>query len=130
YRAEQEQPRRTVALKVVKPGLTAPEVLRRFEQESQSLARLQHPGIAQIYEAGIADTGFGPQPWFAMEFICGLSLLEFAKARQFNTRQRLEILIKTCEAVHHAHLRGIVHRDLKPANNLVEESGQPKILDL
>jgi eukaryotic-like serine/threonine-protein kinase len=129
YEAEQEQPRRTVALKVVKAGLTSPEVLRRFEQESQSLARLQHPGIAQIYEAGIADTGFGPQPWFAMEFIRGLSLLEFAKARQLNTRQRLEILIKTCEAVHHAHLRGIIHRDLKPANILVDESGQPKIVD-
>jgi predicted Ser/Thr protein kinase len=129
YEAEQEQPRRTVALKVVKPGLTSPEVLRRFEHESQSLARLQHPGIAQIYEAGIADTGFGQQPWFAMEFIRGLSLLEFAKARQLNTRQRLEILIKTCEAMHHAHMRGIVHRDLKPANILVDESGQPKIVD-
>jgi hypothetical protein len=129
YEAEQEQPRRTVALKVVKPGLTAPEVIRRFEHESQSLARLQHPGIAQIHEAGIADTGFGPQPWFAMEFIRGLSLLEFAQARQLNTKQRLEILIKTCEAVHHAHLRGIIHRDLKPANILVDESGQPKIVD-
>ena len=129
YEAEQEQPRRTVALKVVKPGLTSPEVLRRFEQESQSLARLQHPGIAQIHEAGIADTGFGPQPWFAMEFIRGLSLLEFDKARQLNTTKRLEILIKTCEAVHHAHLRGIIHRDLKPANILVDESGQPKIVD-
>ncbi|MGH9660283.1 MAG: serine/threonine-protein kinase, partial [Bryobacteraceae bacterium] len=129
YEAEQEQPRRTVALKVVKPGRTGPEVLRRFEHESQSLARLQHPGIAQIHEAGIADTGFGPQPWFAMEFIRGLSLLEFAKARQLSTKQRLEILIKTCEAVHHAHMRGIIHRDLKPANILVDESGQPKIVD-
>jgi tetratricopeptide (TPR) repeat protein len=129
YEAQQEQPRRTVALKVVKPGLTSPEVLRRFEHEAQSLARLQHPGIAQIYEAGIADTGFGPQPWFAMEFIRGLSLLEFVKTRQIDTRQQLEILIKTCEAVHHAHLRGIIHRDLKPANILVDESGQPKIVD-
>ncbi|HTM48023.1 MAG TPA: serine/threonine-protein kinase [Bryobacteraceae bacterium] len=129
YQAEQEQPRRTVALKVVKPGLTAPEVLRRFEHESDSLARLQHPGIAQIYEAGIADTGFGPQPWLAMEFIRGLSLLDFAKARRLSTNQRLEILSRTCEAVHHAHLRGIIHRDLKPANILVDESGQPKIVD-
>ncbi len=129
YEAEQEQPRRTVALKVVKPGLTASAVLRRFELESQSLARLQHPGIAQIYEAGIADTGFGPQPWFAMEFIRGLGLVEFAKTRQLNATQRLEILIKTCDAVHHAHLRGIIHRDLKPANILVDESGQPKIVD-
>ncbi len=64
-----------------------------------------------------------------MEFIRGVSLLEFAKACRLNTRQRLEILIKTCEAAHHAHLRGIVHRDLKPANILVDESGQPKIVD-
>ncbi|MCU1260063.1 MAG: serine/threonine protein kinase [Bryobacterales bacterium] len=129
YEAEQEHPRRTVALKVVKPGLTAPEVLRRFEQESQSLARLQHPGIAQIYEAGIANNGLGPQPWFAMEYIRGLSLVEFSRARQLNTAQRLEIVMKVCEAVHHAHLRGIIHRDLKPANILVDESGQPKIVD-
>ncbi len=129
YQAEQEQPRRTVALKVVKPGLTSSGVLRRFEHESQSLARLQHPGIAQIYEAGIADAGFGPQPWFAMEFIRGLSLLEFTKAHRLNSRQRLEIVIKACAAVHHAHLRGIIHRDLKPANILVDESGQPKIVD-
>jgi hypothetical protein len=129
YEAEQDQPRRRVALKVVKPGLTSPEVLRRFGQESRSLARLQHPGIAQIYEAGIADTGFGPQPWFAMEFISGLSLLEFAKARRLDTRQRLEILIRTCEAVHHAHLRGVIHRDLKPANILVDETGRPRIVD-
>src|SRR5260370_10530517 len=64
-----------------------------------------------------------------MELIRGLSLLEFAKGRGINTRQRLEILIKICEAAHHAHLRGIIHRDLKPANILVDESGQPKIVD-
>jgi hypothetical protein len=69
YEAEQDQPRRTVALKVIKPGLASPELLRRFDRESQALGRLQHPGIAQIYEAGTADTGFGPQPYFAMEFI-------------------------------------------------------------
>ena len=129
YEAEQEQPRRRVALKVVKPGLTSSEVLRRFGQESRSLARLQHPGIAQIYEAGIADTGFGPQPWFAMEFISGLSLLEFANARRLDVKQRLKILIQTCEAVHHAHLRGVIHRDLKPSNILVDQAGRPRIVD-
>jgi serine/threonine protein kinase/Tfp pilus assembly protein PilF len=129
YEAEQEQPRRTVALKVIKPGLSSPELLRRFEQESQALGRLQHPGIAQIYEAGTADSGFGPQPYFAMEFIRGESLLEYAKAHELNTRQRLELMAKVCEAVHHAHQRGIIHRDLKPGNILVDESGQPKVLD-
>ena len=71
YEAEQDQPRRTVALKVIKPGMASPALLKRFEQEAQALGRLQHPGIAQIYEAGTADTGYGPQPYFAMEFIRG-----------------------------------------------------------
>jgi hypothetical protein len=85
YEAEQEQPRRTVALKVIKPGLATPELLRRFAQESQALGRLQHPGIAQIYEAGSADSGLGPQPYFAMEFIRGESLLSYAETQQLNT---------------------------------------------
>ncbi len=129
YEAEQDQPRRTVALKVIKPGFAGPELLRRFEQESQALGRLQHPGIAQIYEAGTADNGFGPQPYFAMELIRGESLLQYAEAHELNTRQRLELMAKVCEAVHHAHQRGIIHRDLKPSNILVDASGQPKILD-
>jgi serine/threonine protein kinase len=69
YEAEQEQPRRTVALKVIKSAWASPELLRRLELESQALARLQHPGIAQVYEAGNADTGSGPQPYFAMEYV-------------------------------------------------------------
>jgi tetratricopeptide (TPR) repeat protein len=129
YEAEQEHPRRTVALKVIKPGWATAEMLRRFEQESQALGRLQHPGIAQIHEAATADAGAGPQPYFAMEFIRGDSLVAYAAAYHLNTRQRLELMIKVCEAVHHAHQRGIIHRDLKPGNILVDESGQPKILD-
>ena len=126
YEAEQEQPRRTVALKVIKQGRAGPQALRRFEQESQALGRLQHPGIAQIYEAGAA---FGQQPYFAMELIHGESLGVYAAAHRLNTRQRLEIMAKICEAVHHAHQRGLIHRDLKPSNILVDETGQPKILD-
>ena len=129
YEAEQDQPRRTVALKVIKAGVASPELLRRFEHESQALGRLHHPGIAQIYEAGTADTGFGPQPYFAMELIQGESLLRYAEAHHLNTSQRLELMGKVCEAVHHAHQRGIIHRDLKPGNILVDETGQPKILD-
>jgi serine/threonine protein kinase len=129
YEAEQEQPRRTVALKVIKSGLADPKLVRRFEQESVALGRLQHPGIAQVYEAGTAESGFGPQPFFAMEFVHGKSLLEYAKAHQLSVRQRLELMAKICEAVHHAHQRGIIHRDLKPGNILVDETGQPKILD-
>jgi serine/threonine protein kinase len=129
YEAEQDHPRRAVALKVIRPGLTSPELLRRFERESQALGRLQHPGIAQIYEAGTADTGFGPQPYFAMEFILGQTLKEHVTAHQLQTRQRLELVARICDAVQHAHERGLIHRDLKPGNILVDPTGQPKILD-
>src|SRR5580704_6153205 len=129
YQAEQEHPRRIVALKVIRPGWSTPELLRRFERESQALGRLQHPGIAQIYEAGTADAGAGPQPYFAMEFIQGQALGKYADAIHLDTRGRLELIAKICEAVQHAHQRGIIHRDLKPGNVLVDQTGQPKILD-
>src|SRR5215831_8774456 len=129
YQAEQEHPRRIVALKVIRPGLTSPELIQRFERESEALGRLQHPGIAQIYEAGAADAGFGAQPYYAMEFIHGQSLGKYVEGHQLHERGRLEIMAKICEAVHHAHQRGIIHRDLKPGNILVDETGQPKILD-
>lgn len=129
YEAEQDYPRRTVALKIIKSGLTDPRLVRRFEHELQALGRLQHPGIAQIYEAGTSETGFGPQPYFAMEFIPGLPLLEYADVHQLSTRQRMSMVARVCDAVNHAHQRGIIHRDLKPGNVLVDESGQPKILD-
>ena len=129
YEAEQEQPRRAVALKVIKPGLTSVDPERRFEHEARALGRLQHPGIAQIYEAGTADTGFGPQQYFAMEFIRGHSLCEYAAGMNLHVRQRLQLMIKICDAVHHAHQRGVIHRDLKPGNILVDEAGQPKVLD-
>jgi eukaryotic-like serine/threonine-protein kinase len=129
YEAEQNSPRRIVALKVIKPGLASEELARRFTQESQALGRLQHPGIAQIYESGAVDTEFGPQPYFAMEFIRGEPLDRYAESQGLDTRQRLELMARVCEGVHHAHQRGIIHRDLKPGNILVDETGQPKILD-
>jgi non-specific serine/threonine protein kinase/serine/threonine-protein kinase len=129
YEAEQDQPRRIVALKIIRPGLTTPEGLGRFRRESQALGRLQHPGIAQIYEANTADTGFGPQPYFAMELVRGPSLDEYAGTHPMNTRQKLALMGRICEAVQHAHERGLIHRDLKPGNILIDETGQPKILD-
>lgn len=129
YEAEQDHPRRIVALKVIRPGLANEEILRRFERESQALGRLQHPGIAQIYEAGTADAGFGPQPYFAMEFIQGKTLKAYVLAHKLETRQRLEIVARICDAVEHAHQRGLIHRDLKPSNILVDSMGQPKVLD-
>jgi tetratricopeptide (TPR) repeat protein/predicted Ser/Thr protein kinase len=129
YEAEQDQPRRIVALKVINSALATPELLWRFERESQVLARLHHPAIAQIYEVGTADSDGGAQPYFAMEYIQGARLNEYAQSHDFNTRQRLELMVKVCDGVEHAHQRGIIHRDLKPSNILVEETGQPKILD-
>jgi hypothetical protein len=129
YEAEQDHPSRTVALKIIKPGISSPRLLRRFEQETEALGRLQHPGIAHIYEAGTADTGFGPQPYFAMELIRGRTLTEYAKTSLLTPRARLEMVARIAEAVHHAHQRGLIHRDLKPGNILVDETGQPKILD-
>jgi tetratricopeptide (TPR) repeat protein len=93
------------------------------------LGKLHHPGIAQIFEAGTADAGDGPQPYFAMELIHGLTLARYAERAALTTRQKLELVAKTCDGVHHAHQKGIIHRDLKPGNILVDETGQPKILD-
>src|SRR5262249_39924138 len=101
----------------------------RFELEAEALGRLQHPGIAQIYEAGTADIGFGSQPYFAMEFIHGRPPREYGEQHHLNTKERLEIVAKIAAAVQPAHHRGVIHRDLKPGNILIDETGQPKILD-
>ncbi len=129
YRAQQQSPARQVALKILRPGLMSRSLLRRFELEASVLARLKHPGIATIFEAGTADTGSGVQPYFAMELIAGRPLTEYAQVHELNTRARLELLAKVCDAVQHAHQRGVIHRDLKPGNILVTEDGQPKVLD-
>ncbi len=131
YEAEQEDPRRRVALKVIRPGMVTRSLLQRFRHEAQVLAQLKHPGIAQIYEAGTSDTGAGGQPFFAMELVAGRPLLEHAAT--LRPPGRLELVARVCDAHHHAHQKGVIHRDLKPANILVEpgadELGQPKILD-
>ena len=129
YLAEQEIPNRQVALKVVKGGFLSGALLRRFEYETHALGRLKHPGIAQIYEAGTANTESGTQPFFAMEYVEGKPLSEYARANKFSTPERLELMIGICDAVQHAHQNGVIHRDLKPGNILVNDAGQPKILD-
>ncbi len=129
YRAVQDNPQRVVALKVLRAGGASPGALRRFEHETQILGRLQHPGIAQIFEAGVADTGYGSQPFFAMELIQGLPLNRYARAHELSLMEQLALLVKVCEGVQHAHQKGVIHRDLKPGNILVDETGQPKVLD-
>ena len=130
YEAEQDQPRRVVALKVIRGGYLTPQLLRRFEHESQVLGRLQHPGIAHVYEAGtIEDARGNPVPFFAMELIRGVPLTTYAARKNLGTRERLDLIARICDAADHAHQKGVIHRDLKPGNILVDESGQPKILD-
>jgi len=129
YEAEQDSPRRTVALKVINPGVASKTAARRLAHEAHLLGRLQHPGIAQIFEAGVFDTDAGQQPYFAMEFIKGEPLDGFVARKRLDTRQRLELIARIADAVHHAHQRGVIHRDLKPANILVDSAGQPRILD-
>lgn len=122
YEAQQEQPRRTVALKVLRGGIASPSLLRRFGYEAQVLGRLQHPGIAQIIEAGVADTGAGEQPFLVMELVAGQRLDTFVRDLDLGLRERLHLFLKICDAVQHAHQKGVIHRDLKPANILVLQS--------
>ena len=132
YEAEQEEPRRRVALKVIRPELATEDLRRRFAHESLFLGRLQHPGIAQVYEAGTAETPDGPLPFIAMELVDGARLHEWARggaAGRQALRERVELMIALCDAVHHAHQRGLIHRDLKPGNVLVDGEGRPRVLD-
>jgi eukaryotic-like serine/threonine-protein kinase len=126
YEAEQDHPRRLVALKVIRPGIVSPALLKRFTHEVEILGRLHHPGIARIYEAGVAEDG---QPFFALELIRGLPLDEYVRLHSPVLAARLELLARVCDAVQHAHEQGIIHRDLKPGNILVDEDGQPRVLD-
>ncbi|GMV25790.1 MAG: hypothetical protein AMXMBFR58_18210 [Phycisphaerae bacterium] len=130
YLAEQDRPRRTVALKVVRAGMMSPAMLRRFEHESQVLGRLQHPGIAQVFEAGVALGDDGrPTPFFAMEYVRGRSLAEHVREGGLEIATRLELIASVCDAVQHAHSHGVIHLDLKPGNILVTAEGHVKVLD-
>ena len=129
YRARQDEPRRTVAIKVMSRAASG-RALRRFEFEAQLLARLRHPGIAQIQEVGSWDGGDGPVPWFAMEYVANArSITEYARQNGLDLRRRLALFQKACEAVAFGHQRGVIHRDLKPGNILVDGSGVVKVID-
>jgi WD40 repeat protein/predicted Ser/Thr protein kinase len=126
YEAEQDELRRTVALKVMRRDLDSPDYRKRFSREAHILGRLHHAGIAQIYEAGATEAG---RLFFAMEFIRGLPLNEHVRRHALDARACLALTARVCDAVQYAHEQDVIHRDLKPANVLVDESGQPKVLD-
>jgi len=127
YEGEQQTPRRRVALKVVRGGQFVDEYrLKLFQREVQTLARLKHPAIAAIYESGRTDDG---QHYFAMELVNGERLNDYVRQHKVPRRERLQLFRKICDAINYAHQRGVIHRDLKPSNILVDESGNPKILD-
>jgi eukaryotic-like serine/threonine-protein kinase len=117
FMAEQLEPiRRKVALKVVKPGMDTRQVIARFEAERQALAIMDHPNIAKVHDGGATPSG---RPYFVMELVKGVPITEFCDQNHLTPRQRLELFIPVCEAVHHAHQKSIIHRDLKPSNVLV-----------
>jgi len=130
YMAEQTEPiSRRVALKIIKLGMDTKEVIARFEAERQALAMMEHPNIAKVFDAGATDTG---RPYFVMELVKGIPITEYCDKNNLKTRQRLELFVDVCKAVHHAHQKGIIHRDLKPSNVLITlHDGQPvpKVID-
>jgi eukaryotic-like serine/threonine-protein kinase len=127
YAAQQDRPRRTVAIKVLHRSARRREVAKRFELEAELLGRLQHPGIAQVYAFHAGDRVI--PAYLVMELVPGPPITEFAQAHDLPYMARVALGARVCDAIHHAHERGIVHRDLKPANVLMSDDGQPKILD-
>src|SRR5688500_13036730 len=115
-----------VAIKVLKRGMDTESIVRRFRNERQILASLEHPFIAGLLDGGTTSEGL---PYFAMEYVEGQRIADYCESRQLDTNARLELFRKVCSAVRYAHQNLIIHRDIKPANVLVTEDGTPKLLD-
>ncbi len=130
FMAEQREPvRRRVALKLIKSGMDSEQVVGRFEAERQALALMNHPNIAQVFDAGATPAG---RPYFVMELVNGLPITRFCDERPLDLEARLRLFIAVCGAVQHAHQKGVIHRDLKPSNILVTLHGDqpvPKVID-
>jgi eukaryotic-like serine/threonine-protein kinase len=130
YVAEQTVPvRRRVALKVIKLGMDTKQVVARFEAERQALAMMDHPNIAKVLDAGATETG---RPYFVMELVRGIKITEYCDQANLTTKERLDLFIKVCQAIQHAHQKGIIHRDIKPSNILVtlhDGVPVPKVID-
>jgi serine/threonine-protein kinase len=126
YLGVREGDQRRFAIKLIRPGLASPEVLRRFRDERRTLAQLDHPNIARLLDGGTDGAG---RPFLVMEFVDGQALPAFCDARGLDVRARLEVFLKVCDALAYAHRNLVVHRDLKPANILVADGGEPKLVD-
>jgi non-specific serine/threonine protein kinase/serine/threonine-protein kinase len=130
FMAEQTRPvQRTVALKIIKPGMDTRQVIARFEAERQALAMMDHPNIAKVLDAGTTESG---RPYFVMELVKGAPITKYCDEKRLPLRARLELLLPVCQAVQHAHLKGIIHRDIKPTNVMVAEYDNcavPKVID-
>ena len=130
YVAEQTEPvRRRVALKVIKLGMDTKQVVARFEAERQALAMMDHPNIAKVLDAGATENG---RPYFVMELVRGIKITEYCDQNNLTTTARLDLFIKVCQAIQHAHQKGIIHRDIKPSNILVtlhDGVPVPKVID-
>jgi non-specific serine/threonine protein kinase/serine/threonine-protein kinase len=130
YAADQESPvRRRVAVKLIKPGMDSRQVIARFEAERQALALMDHPNIARVFDAGTTPSG---QPYFVMELVGGVPVTTWCDDHRLSPRQRLELMVPVCQAVHHAHQKGVIHRDIKPSNVLVatvDGRPVPKVID-
>ncbi|TVQ62827.1 MAG: serine/threonine protein kinase [Phycisphaerales bacterium] len=130
WAAEQREPvKRRVALKIIKLGMDTKQVIARFEAERQALAMMEHPNIAKVLDAGATDTG---RPFFAMELVKGVSVIEYCDREKLDTKARLALFMMVCHAIQHAHQKGIIHRDIKPSNVLVTlHDGRPvpKVID-
>ena len=128
--AEQTEPvRRRVALKVIKLGMDTRQVVARFEAERQALAMMDHPNIAKVLDAGATETG---RPYFVMELVRGIRITDYCDQSNLDTPERLDLFIKVCHAIQHAHQKGIIHRDIKPSNILVtlhDGAPVPKVID-
>lgn len=130
YEALQGLPCRTVAVKVVRPGVLSHAAAKRFEHEVHILGRLTHSGICRIYSVGLHHGPDGDVPFFVMEFVDdALSITAYAKRRNLSVRERVQLFREVCGAVAHGHQKGVIHRDLKPGNILVDPAGRPKIID-
>ena len=130
YRAQQHEPiRRSVALKLIKPGMDSQQVIARFESERQALAVMDHPNIARVFDAGATGRG---RPYFVMELVDGIPITAYCDKKGMSIRERIELYIPVCQAIQHAHQKGIIHRDIKPSNVLVKQqegTATPKVID-